>query len=88
MIILDTDVLTLVQFKAGQEYESLAARLDAAAEIPHVTIVRFEEQMRGWLAYIASRRTEEQRTHAYDRLMRRVGARRAGLICFSTPTTI
>jgi tRNA(fMet)-specific endonuclease VapC len=68
MMILDTDVLTLVQIEAGEEYETLAARLDAASEIPHVTIVSFEEQMRGWLAYIASRRTEEQRTHAYQRL--------------------
>ena len=53
MIILDTDVLSIVQRADGQEYDRLVRRLDAAEDEVAVSIVTFEEQMRGWLAFIA-----------------------------------
>ena len=55
MLILDTDLLTIIQRKAGQEYERLNARLEAAAatELVFVSIVSYEEQTRGWLALMA-----------------------------------
>lgn len=53
MIILDTDILTLIQRAAGPEYERLADRLDASDDEVAVTIISFEEQMRGGLAFIA-----------------------------------
>jgi tRNA(fMet)-specific endonuclease VapC len=69
MIILDTDMLTLVQRGVGQEYDCLVQRLGQVAPQPvYVTIVSFEEQTRGWLAYVARARTAEQQIKAYARL--------------------
>jgi tRNA(fMet)-specific endonuclease VapC len=70
MLVLDTDLLTLVQQKSGAAYVRLDARLEAAAgsQVIVTTIVSFEEQMRGWLAYIANARTLERQLLAYARL--------------------
>jgi tRNA(fMet)-specific endonuclease VapC len=45
MVILDTDVLTLVQRGGGEQYECLVAKLEEAGEDACVTIVSFEEQI-------------------------------------------
>jgi tRNA(fMet)-specific endonuclease VapC len=67
VLILDT--LTIVQRKAGEEYDRLASRLAAAPPQPvYVTIVSFEEQARGWLAYSAAAKTLAQHIKAYARL--------------------
>jgi tRNA(fMet)-specific endonuclease VapC len=70
MIILDTDTLTHVQRRSGSEYERLAARLD---EFPPeqicTTVVSFEEQLRGWLAYVAKARDDERLTRGYAKLL-------------------
>jgi tRNA(fMet)-specific endonuclease VapC len=68
VIILDTDVLSLVQRAEGPAYDRLAQRLDAAGDDVAVSIVSFEEQMRGWLAYIANARTSAQQTQGYGKL--------------------
>jgi tRNA(fMet)-specific endonuclease VapC len=68
VIILDTDVLTIVQRGAGREYEKLVERLDSLDEDVAVSIVSFEEQMRGWLAFIARARSSAQETRAYAKL--------------------
>lgn len=69
MIILDTDVLTIVQRASGKEYQRLVQRLDATSPQPvFVTIVSFEEQMRGWLAHIARAKTLERQIVAYGKL--------------------
>lgn len=68
MIILDTDVLSLVQRADGPEYHHLVERLDAADEEVAITIVSFEEQMRGWLAYIARAKSSLQQIEAYASL--------------------
>ncbi len=62
MLILDTDLLTLVQRKEGEAYARLAARLEAVVKDEEicVTIISCEEQMRGWLALIASGRNVEK----------------------------
>ena len=51
MIILDTDVLSIVQRGEGLAYDHLVARLDVADDEVVVSIVSFEEQIRGWIAY-------------------------------------
>lgn len=68
MIILDTDLLTLVQRANSVEYQRLVQRLDAANDVVCVTIVSFEEQMRGWLSYSARARSLPQQVRAYSRL--------------------
>ena len=50
VLILDTNLLTIVQRASGDEYETLVRRLNAADDLVCVTIISFEEQMRGWLA--------------------------------------
>jgi tRNA(fMet)-specific endonuclease VapC len=70
MLVLDTDLLSLIQRKAGDVYERLNARLELAAamELICVTIVSFEEQSRGWLAFLARARTIEKQLIGYARL--------------------
>ncbi len=60
MVVLDTDVLTLLQRQQGERYDRLAARIAASRDEVYVTIVSFEEQMRGWLAACAKARTPER----------------------------
>jgi tRNA(fMet)-specific endonuclease VapC len=70
MIILDTDVLTIIQRGEGELYARLAARLEVAAATQPicVTVISLEEQLRGWLAYIARCRSVTQQVVAYTRL--------------------
>ena len=71
MFVLDTDHLSLLQWNVGAEGRSLDQRLSRvpANEIA-TTIVNFEEQMRGWLAYLARSRSVAQQVEAYRRLAR------------------
>ena len=68
MIVLDTDVLSIVQRADGPAYDRLAQRLDAADDQVAVSIVSFEEQMRGWLAYVARSKTFNQQIEGYAKL--------------------
>jgi len=69
VIVLDTDILTIVQRAASEEYTRLVGRLDAAPDQPVcVTIVTFEEQMRGWLAFSARAKSLAKQIHAYAHL--------------------
>lgn len=73
MFILDTDHLTFLERGRSVEAERLKARLKTLddAEVV-VTIVSFEEQTRGWLAYLARARTLARQVDAYARLRRLV----------------
>ena len=68
MIILDTDVLSIVQRAAGLEYDRLIRRLESADDEVAVSIVSFEEQMRGWLAFIARAKSSSQQINGYAKL--------------------
>jgi tRNA(fMet)-specific endonuclease VapC len=73
MIVLDTDSLGILQRASGGEFERLAARLRSVPDWPfYVTIVTFEEQMRGWLASVARAKTPQKQIVAYARLRRLV----------------
>jgi tRNA(fMet)-specific endonuclease VapC len=71
MVVLDTDHVTLVEWGQGQEAQRLRARLDQlpAAERA-TTIITFEEQTRGWLAYVAKARTAVEMVNAFGKLSR------------------
>ena len=69
MIILDTDCLSLLDREKIIESSILRKNLDRfSPKDIFTTIVSFEEQMRGWLAYIAKSKMGEQQIFAYQRL--------------------
>ena len=69
MIILDTDCLSLLERQTGTDYLRLQRKLD---EFPSdeitTTIITFEEQMRGWMAYLARMRSIDEQVLAYETL--------------------
>ena len=69
MIILDTDCLSLLERQTGEAYFRLQAKLDEfpADEIT-TTIITFEEQMRGWMAYLNKMRSIDEQVFAYETL--------------------
>src|SRR4051794_38023784 len=63
VLVLDTDLLTILLRGPASDRARLLARLDDAEdEQVAVTIITFEEQMRGWLAAIAKAKTFEQQS--------------------------
>jgi tRNA(fMet)-specific endonuclease VapC len=73
MIILDTDVLSVLEWSSSSpKAKHLAERLDGCGEAVVTTIVCVEEQMRGWLASLSRKRTLKDQVEAYRRLRRQV----------------
>ncbi len=70
MLVLDTDHVSLLQWGTGEEAERLRRRLDAIDEEVAVTVISYEEQTRGWLAYVARARNLGEQVDAYRRLRR------------------
>jgi tRNA(fMet)-specific endonuclease VapC len=69
MVILDTDHVTILEKGSGEEYDRLQARLrQVPSSSRWSTIISFEEQSRGWLAYVARARTPVQQIDAYRKL--------------------
>ena len=69
MIILDTDCLSLLERQTGTDYLILQAKLD---EFPSdeiaTTFITFEEQMRGWMSFLAKMRSIDEQVFAYETL--------------------
>lgn len=71
-IVLDTDHMSLLEW-GDDGSELLRERLaDAGSEDAATTIVSYEEQMRGWMAYVARAKTIGQQVEAYWRLRRQL----------------
>lgn len=69
MILLDTDHLTVLRHRNHALYAALSARLQAAADpLIAPTVISLEEQMRGWLAEIARRKSINDLVPIYQRL--------------------
>ncbi len=70
MLVLDTDHMSMLEW-GGEGSAALRERL---ADVPpdHVatTIISYEEQMRGWMAYIARAKSIAQQLESYQRLRR------------------
>jgi tRNA(fMet)-specific endonuclease VapC len=70
MIVLDTDHLSVLERSDQPGSVALRARL---AQVPPAevvtTIISYEEQMRGWMAYLARTRAMAQQVEAYRRLL-------------------
>jgi tRNA(fMet)-specific endonuclease VapC len=68
MYILDTDHLSVVERK-GANAQRILERLSAVEPNQiSTTIISYEEQVRGWLSYIARAQTEERQVEAYKQL--------------------
>ena len=68
MVVLDTDVLSLLQSNKGEECANLQGRLATTPESVSVTIITFEEQTRGWLAWIAKAKSLDEQVIRYRKL--------------------
>ena len=80
MLVLDTDHVSLLQWGAGDQAQRLRSRLQAVDEEVAVTIVSYEEQTRGWLAYVARARTLGEQVEAYRRLRRHLDVYRTAKV--------
>jgi tRNA(fMet)-specific endonuclease VapC len=70
MLVLDTDHMSLLE-RGTKESSTLRERLaDIAPDDVATTIISYEEQMRGWMAYVARARSMAQQLGAYGRLRR------------------
>jgi tRNA(fMet)-specific endonuclease VapC len=71
MVVLDTDHLSLLEWSESDEGMRLRMRLEGLnADGAATTIINYEEQMRGWMAYLAKAKRIEQQIEAYRRLNR------------------
>ncbi len=70
MVILDTDMLSLLE-QANSSALALQMRLDQIDDDEIVTsVITYEEQMRGWLAKSARADTTEKMLVVYERMQR------------------
>lgn len=70
MILLDTDVLSSLQHGEGEEVSILRNRVAHSTpnNLVYVCIINFEEQLRGWLDWIAKAKTIEHQVFRYRKL--------------------
>jgi tRNA(fMet)-specific endonuclease VapC len=67
MNLVDTDHITLLD-RGGDEGQKIRARLSQVRpEDVAASVVSYEEQMRGWLAYIAKLRAVDRQVEGYRR---------------------
>ncbi len=68
MLVLDTDHMSLLE-SGAEESGRLRERLaDVPPDDIATTIISYEEQMRGWMAYVARAKSMSQQLKAYRRL--------------------
>lgn len=68
MYIFDTDHLSVLE-RGGVNAQRLMQRLANVSSTPvAASIISYEEQMRGWLSYIAKVKTVEQQVEPYKQL--------------------
>ena len=74
--VLDTDVFTIAQLLDSVEYRRLQERVLQLGPEDKLTtsIITYEEQTRGWLAYAAKSRDIPHQIKAYDRLKKHLRA--------------
>lgn len=84
MHVLDTDLFSLTDRTTSHESQRLLFRLSSLPEKElATTIITFEEQMRGWLSWLAQARSLDQQVERYLRLNRMVKSyRRVNILEF------
>ena len=73
MVVLDTDHMSLLEWADVRDSTPLRTRRGALppAEVA-TTIISYEEQLRGWRAYLARTRSMTHQVEAYRRLRRQL----------------
>ncbi len=67
--VLDTDHLSVLQRRTEPAFSKLSARLSQhSPDLIFVTIISFQEQIQGWMAFINKAKTAEQLITAYAKL--------------------
>jgi tRNA(fMet)-specific endonuclease VapC len=91
MIVLDTDVFSLLELPDSQPYIRLRARIAQLdpAELVATTVVTYEEQSRGRLATVNAARTPRKLVEAYTHLRQHVlNYSRIPIIAFDEPAAL
>jgi tRNA(fMet)-specific endonuclease VapC len=72
MVVLDTEVISILEWESPTA-EDLRTKLATlgAGEVT-TTIISFEEQLRGWMSYLASRKRIGDQVDGYRRLLRQL----------------
>jgi tRNA(fMet)-specific endonuclease VapC len=68
MYILDTDHLSVLERKGASAQPLLQRVMTIDPAQISTTIISYEEQMRGWLTYIAKAQTDDKQVEAYKQL--------------------
>jgi tRNA(fMet)-specific endonuclease VapC len=69
LFLLDTDVVTILLGQSGPSYQLLRSRLDQhLTDQIATTIVSFQEQVQGWMAFLNQARTPSGVLLAYSKL--------------------
>jgi len=67
--ILDTDHLSILQRRTEPEFSQLASRLSQySPDLIFITIISFQEQFQGWMAFINKAKNAEKIVTAYLKL--------------------
>src|ERR1043166_867368 len=75
MLIIDTDILSILEWSGtSPKAQRLLQRLEQSGEEIVTTIVCCEEQMRGWMAALASKPDLKHQIEAYRRLRHRLAS--------------
>jgi tRNA(fMet)-specific endonuclease VapC len=76
IVVFDTDVFSIAEVADSPEYLRLHARILELADDDSIatTIITYEEQTRGWLAYVAKSRDLSHQIKAYGRLKKHLQA--------------
>jgi tRNA(fMet)-specific endonuclease VapC len=70
MVILDTDHMSVLERREQPAVSHLLNRLaELSPSEVATTVISYEEQMRGWMAYLARARSMAQQIIAYGRLL-------------------
>src|SRR5688572_25409287 len=70
MVILDTDHMSVLERREQPAVGHLINRLaDLSPSEVATTVISYEEQMRGWMAYLSRARSVTQQIAAYSRLL-------------------
>ncbi len=77
MFALDTDHISILERLESPERMPLVRQLERSGLPIATTIVSYEEQSRGWLAYVARARSKTDQLDAYRRLEKHLDAYRS-----------